>query len=299
MFPKSQAQRVPRGLQCPTALTLVGLAVFSVAQPAFAADEPSPGLEAIDTFRAEKRAKNAVENRFFTKSERFEISPVVGYVPNNPFAVRYTGGAILGYHFTETISAQSQIAYSPDMGENDLKGLVSVLLDRANAASSCSPSATGGGSTNCVEFQQPLDKVTLSAAFGIAWAPVYGKINLVGETVLNFDLYGFVGAGMLAKTNFNAQYDADGVETGDVVNLALATKPNDVLVAPVIGVGQNYFLNQMMSFKIDARVAFYVDDKPQYSAAEEVTEKQLYNNFIISGGVGFFFPKMKPRLYDF
>ena len=261
---------------------------LNVAQPAFAADEPSPGLEAIDEFRADQSARNAVENRFFSKSERFEISPTIGYVPNNPFAVRYTGGAILGYHFTETISAQSQIAYSPDMGENDLKGLVSVLLDRAYNAT-----------TTGAEFQQPLDKVTLSAAFGIAWAPVYGKINLVGETVLNFDLYGFAGAGMLAKSNFFAKYDVAGVETGDVVNLFPATQPNDVLVAPVIGIGQNYFLNQMMSFKIDARVAFYVDDKPQYDASDDISEKQLYNNFIISGGVGFFFPKMKPRLYDF
>ncbi|NCG17922.1 MAG: hypothetical protein GWP91_02785, partial [Rhodobacterales bacterium] len=96
MFPKSQAQRVPGGLRSPVPLTLIGLMALNVAQPAFAADEPSPGLEAIDEFRADQSARNAVENRFFSKSERFEISPTIGYVPNNPFAVRYTGGAILG-----------------------------------------------------------------------------------------------------------------------------------------------------------------------------------------------------------
>ena len=77
------------------------------------------------------------------------------------------------------------------------------------------------------------------------------------------------------------------------------TQPNEVLVAPVLGIGQNYFLIQLMAFKIDARASFYVDNKPQYDATEPVTEKRLYNNFIVSGGMSFFFPRMKPRLYDF
>ena len=59
---------------------------IGVITPAEAADkDASPGLEAIDTFRNGEKSRNAVENRFFLKQERFEISPVVGYVPNNPF----------------------------------------------------------------------------------------------------------------------------------------------------------------------------------------------------------------------
>lgn len=255
---------------------------------ASAADNPSPGLRAMEGFDVAADRPQAVENRFFLKTNRFEIAPIVGYVPNNPFAVRYVGGGMLAFHFTETIAAQAQISYSPDLGENDLKGLVGVLLDRAfNAGAD-------------VGFQQPLDKVQLSAAFGAAWAPLYGKINLVGETVLNFDFYGFAGAAMISKHNFIATYDEAGVETGDVVNLQPdQNQPNEVLVAPVLGIGQNYFLNQMMSFKIDVRAAFYIDDKPQYDPEIPPTEKQLYNNLILSGGVAFFFPRMKPRLYDF
>jgi outer membrane beta-barrel protein len=250
---------------------------------AFAAD--SPGLEAIDQFFDGKKSRKAVENRFFLKQERFEIAPIGGYVPNNPFAIRYVFGAILNYHFNEVISTEAQISYSPDLGENDLKGLTSVLLDRAyNSASS-------------KNFQQPLDKVELSAAFGVAWSPFYGKINLVGETVLNFDLYGFAGVGMLAKKGFIATYDDGSPDPNDIVNLSIPT--NEVKIAPVLGIGQNYFLNQMMAFKIDARASFYVDNKPQYDPDIPVTEQRLYNNFIASAGLGFFFPKMKPRLYNF
>lgn len=268
------------------AFAFVAASVFVPA--AHASENPSPGLRAMEGFDAEASRPAAVENRFFLKTNRFEIAPIVGYVPNNPFAVRYVGGGMLAYHFSETVAAQAQISYSPDLGERDLKGLVGVLLDRAfNAGAD-------------VGFQQPLDKVQLSAAFGAAWAPLYGKINLVGETVLNFDFYGFAGAAMISKHNFIATYDEAGVETGDVVNLQPdQNQPNEVLVAPVIGIGQNYFLNQMMSFKIDVRAAFYIDDKPQYDPNVPPTEKQLYNNLILSGGVAFFFPRMKPRLYDF
>ena len=279
---KEVTKAVQRHAASALLLAAAGLA-GTASETAFAAD--SPGLDAIDQFFEGKKSRRAVENRFFLKQERFEIAPIVGYVPNNPFAIRYVFGAILNYHFNEVISTEAQISYSPDLGENDLKGLTSVLLDRAYNAS--------GGK----DFQQPLDKVELSAAFGVAWAPFYGKINLVGETVLNFDLYGFAGVGMLAKKSYVATYDEASSDPNDVVNLTAAA--NEVKVAPVIGIGQNYFLNQMMAFKIDARASFYVDNKPQYDPAIPVTEQRLYNNFIASAGLGFFFPKMKPRLYNF
>lgn len=277
----------------PTSSVCVGLvaAILGCASPALAAEaEGSPGLEAIESFRQPKKPRKAVENRFFLKGERFEITPIFGYVPNNPFAVRYAGGAILGYHFSETISAQAQVTYSPDGGEGDLKGLTGVLIDRAFNAD---PSGNGS-------FQQPLDKVGLAASFGVAYAPLYGKINLVGETVLNFDFYGFAGVGMVAKNNYFAVYDVNAdPNSGDVVQLNQAPEFNEVKVAPVLGVGQNYFLNQLMALKIDARASFYVDNKPQYDSDVPVTEQRLYNNFMVSAGLGFFFPRMKPRLYNF
>ncbi len=286
MFPRSKPR--PHPPRAPWSWVVPWCALAAAAAPTCALADDSPGLQAIEEFRAGAQRPKAVENRFFLKQNRFEVSPMIGYVPNNPFAVRYTGGAILGFHFSETLAAQSQISYSPDLGENDLKGLVAVLLDRAfNAGAD-------------VGFQQPLDKVTLAASFGVAWAPLYGKINLVGETVLNFDLYGFAGAAMLSKSNFIATYDEAGLASGDIVNLQPNPgQPNEVKVAPVIGVGQNYFLNQMMAFKLDARAAFYPDLKPQYDPEIPETESQLYNNFIVSGGLAFFFPRMKPRLYDF
>lgn len=266
------------------ALLLCGLA----PQRAHASD--SPGLDALDAHRQGKSPLKAVENRYFLKDDRFEVAPGFGYVPNNPMARRYTGQITLGYHFAETISAQAQIGFSPDLGENDLKGLVDVLLQRAHDAST----------SNSAQFQQPLDKVVLGANFGAAWAPLYGKINLFGETVLNFDFYGFAGVGMVSKQNYNAVYD-EGVDiTVPGANVVkLDQLGNEVKVGPAIGVGQNYFINQTIALKLDIRSSMYVDQKPQYDPAVPPDGSRLYNNLTASFGVGFFFPKMKPRLYSF
>jgi outer membrane beta-barrel protein len=273
---------------------LFGLLLASIGAPttaAFAADGDGAAESALSEFRAEREERAAVENRFFLKKERFEISPVFGYVPNNPFARRYVGGAVIGYHIDEILAASVSIGYAPDGGEGDLKPLVPVLLDRARNAQ------TGAGSSDA--FQQPLDKIVLSFSAGVSWAPIYGKINLVGETVLNFDFYTFLGVGMVSKQNFVATYDENAdVDAGEDF-VRLQAEANEVRLAPAVGIGQNYFLNQTMALKLDACAFFWVDDVPNYDASAATENKRLYNNFTASVGLALFFPKMKPRLYDF
>jgi outer membrane beta-barrel protein len=249
----------------------------------------SPGLDAIEDFKKGRSSHQAVENRFFLKEKRFEFAPMIGYVPNNPYARRYIGGAALAYHFNETIAAQAQLFYSPDLGESDVKGLVGVLLQRAFNSSSAAET----------EFQQPLDKVTLGANFGAVWSPFYGKINLVGETVLNMDFYLYGGAGIVSKHDFFATFDEAGAALNPPDPVILTRVGNEVKVGPYIGLGQNYFLNRLMSFKLDFRSALWVDNKPQYDPNVAVNEQRVYNNVMLSGGVAFFLPAMKPRLYDF
>jgi len=247
-----------------------------------------PGTDAIEEFRTEDKPGRAIENRFFLKEGRFEITPMFGYVPNNPFAKRFLGGVFIGYHFNEAFSVQATVAYSPDLGEADLKGLTTALVVIAHSGP--------GGAT----FQQPLDKLTLLAIFGGTWSPIYGKINIIGETVLNFDLYLSAGVGMVSKVNYFAVYDNEAAAGEEPIDLI--SGGNEVEFSPSAGIGANFFINQFMAVKVDGRFAFWVDKEPQYcqgADCEPVTSQRLYNNFVISGGLAFFFPNMKPRLYDF
>jgi len=264
-------------------LLLAGLsaAALSTATAADAAGPEGPGIEALEQFRKGRPAPPSVQNRFFLKSNRFELSPMLGYVPNNPFAQRFVGGVGAGYHFSESFALQGLFTYSPDLGVSDLKGLTETLIRIASSSGDSS-------------FQQPLDKVTLSFSAAAVWAPLYGKINLIGETVLNFDLYFVGGVAMNSKSNYFARESES--EPGTV---ELIERDTEVKVGPQVGLGFNFFLNQSVAFKIDGRMNFYVDNAPQYSQDDEVTESRLYNNFVVAGGVSVFFPKMQERIYDF
>ena len=259
----------------------LGLAALCAAPSAHAAGPDGPGIDAIELFRKGRPARSPVQNRFFLKKNRFELSPMLGYVPNNPFAQRFVGGVGMGYHFTESFAVQGLITYSPDLGTSDLKGLTTTLIRIA----------TSSGDRG---FQQPLDKITLAFSANAVWSPLYGKINLLGEKVLNFDLYFVLGVGMNSKTNYFAR-ESD-LEEGTVQLDKLGT---DVTVGPNAGAGFNFFLSQSVALKLDGRMNFYVAKGPQYDLDEPAPGNRLYNNFVVAGGVSLFFPKMQERVYDF
>jgi outer membrane beta-barrel protein len=271
----------PSSTLTPALLLLVGLLTPTPAEAGAKA-----ARQALKELREGRQDYDKVQNRFFLKEGRFEIAPILGYVPNNPMVKRYTGGVLGAYHFSETMAVEGAFIYSPDLGTNDLKGLTNTLVQIAQSSS-------GQGSV----FQQPIDKMILGATFAARWAPVYGKINLIGERVLNFDFYGVAGLGLLSVQKYYAVYDDAPGDGQTPVTLVEAS--SKALVPINLGIGFDFFLSQSVALKIDARSYLYIDSKPQYDPNEQVTESRPYNNFVASGGVSVFFPKMKPRLMDF
>jgi outer membrane beta-barrel protein len=266
--------------------TIVALGAGLLSTPAALAAD-SPADEAVARLQEVDHNAEPIKNRFFLKANRFEIAPVLGYVPNNPFARRYVGGALLAYHISESIAAEGAILYSPDLGQDDLKGLTGTLVQIAHQGD---PDAG---------FQQPVDKMTLGATFALRWAPVYGKINLLGEQVLNFDFYGTLGLGLLSIAEYYATYNEEwGVSSDSVVALSPATSKYTVPVN--VGIGFDFFVSQSVALKLDARSYMYIGRQPDYDPeSDDELGSRLYNNFIASAGVSIFIPKMKPRLYDF
>jgi hypothetical protein len=101
---------------------------------------------------------------------------------------------------------------------------------------------------------------------------------------------------MVSKVDYYATYDDSGAD-GNFV--AVAEYGNEVKFSPNLGLGANFFVTGSIAIKIDARFLLFFDNKPQYDPNETVTESRLYNNFVASVGPAFFFPAMKPRIYDF
>lgn len=248
----------------------------------------SPGEEALKTFRGLERETDVIQNRFFLKEGRFEISPMAGLIPNNPLVRQYVGGIDLAYHFREELAAQVYVMLSDTPTQNDLKGLTETLVVIAQ------------GGAQGTSFQQPVDKLLLAATFAVQWAPVYGKINLVGETVLNFDIYGTLGVGVVTNTKNVAVYDNQNVVEGEVP-VRLDRLGNKAAVPLVVGIGADFFLTQSIAIKADARSLLYIDKKPDYDPEDNqvVDENRLYNDFVATFGVAIFVPRMKPRITEF
>ena len=267
-----------------TLARLAAVALFTAPAVLSTAHAEAPGPQALSEHLGDKEPYNVVQNRFFLKGNRFEISPTFGYVPNNPMVKRFVGSVLGAYHFSETFAAEGAFLYSPDSDKGDLKDLTHTLVAIAEQ---------GSGK---VEFQQPLDKMIMGATFAARWAPFYGKINLLGETVLNFDVYGVGGIGMLSLQSYYAQYDKN---IADDIKTYLAPNGRKAKLTPNVGMGLNCFVNSTVAIKLDGRGYFYVDSQPQYDPDTPVTESRLYNNFVASVGVSFFVPKMTPPLYNY
>jgi outer membrane beta-barrel protein len=261
-----------------TSVLMAGL-----TSPTYAAEHPAGS--ALADAQSDKAPDNVVQNRFFLKTGRMEATPILGYVPNNPMVKRYVGGLLGAYHFSETFAAEGAFLYSPDLGKNDLKGLTHTLV--------AIPGMASGDSEP--DFVQPLDKMIMGATFAARWAPFYGKINIIGESVLNFDAYGVAGLGMLSMQSYLAKYDDSSGQPDTMLEL----NEKKVVLTPNLGMGFNFFLNQTMALKIDARSYFYIGKKPQYDPDVPVDENRLYSNFVASVGLSFFIPEMKKRMYNF
>lgn len=265
------------------------------------AEAKNPGIEALNESRGEvKKQEPTIQNRFFLKANRFEITPFFGYVPNNSFAEVPVLGADLAYHFSETLAAEGMFIYGPNTGTAGVKGLTKTLLDIAFQGD---PATT---------FQQPLDRFTLGAMFGARWSPVYGKINLVGESVLNLDWYGVTGPGLVVISNDTAtvsdEYKACGGCSDDPNVNPVATNtnaPTSTFFAWQLGIGFNFFLSQSIALRLDARGLLYYGPEPDYGNIDPTTgqkeelQDQLHSAFVTTGGIAIFVPKMKSRAFNF
>lgn len=279
--------RPPRRLL--SSLLLVTAGLFGLSAHAHAA---APAKEALDEFSGKKVVPSTVQNKFFVKTNRFEVAPTVGYIPNNSFVSNYVGGAYLAYHFSENISAEGALLYAPNTGLSGVKGLTKTLV------------AIAYEGNNQTTFKQPLDRLQLGAIFDLRYAPVYGKINLIGESVLNFDVYGTAGAGLLLVTKDYASVNPNFPDSDPnpvVLEENPRTEGNPCLN---LGIGMDFFVTQSIALKIDARSELYLAKEPDYGNRDAQgnavpLDTQLYNTFITTAGVSIFVPKMKPRIFNF
>ena len=215
-----------------------------------------------DAVAGEKRLIKVVAPKTFLKLGRFEAVPHVGFVTNDPFLSRYLGGVSLGYHITEIFAVEGQLAYSPDLGERDWKPITTHLVEKNNVS-------------------PDLSKLKLVANATFQFSPIYGNVALNGNKIINFDVYGAFGAGI---TSTHDDPDALQIDPDNPDPLYVATA-DQIQPTTNFGGGARVTFNETVCVRVDGRSLVYIE-------TINSTTLEMKNNFVLSAGVGFFFPKM-------
>ena len=213
-----------------------------------------------ERYRQQRRVIKTLQRKNFLKLGRFEGMPMVAFVTNDPFLNRYIAGGRLGYHVTEIFAIEAEIAYSPDLGEADWKPLTQQLVDENHVS-------------------PDISKLMLISNMTFQFSPIYGKVALRGNNIINFDVYGAFGMG-ITRTND----DLNALQAEDDP-IALET---EVQIHPTtnFGGGARVVFNEFVAVRVDGRSLVYIE-------TVNSTTLEMKNNFILSGGVSFFFPGMQ------
>ncbi len=215
-------------------------AVASLPATSFAQTEEDAGdVSEVDKDRVGplRERVRPVSGHLFRKKGRFEFSPSVTASLNDAFFSKYIFGAKLGFFPSEEFGIHLRGGYS--------------LVGISGAAQICTTEATGTGTTRgCrsprfdeVDGRAP-GQITYLGGIDAEYAPIYGKVALVAETFLHFDLYGLAGASLVGYQGPSAS------STGSDPLMTVGGN---------IGVGSRIFLNKWMTVRAELRDLIYVE----------------------------------------
>lgn len=145
------------------------LAVLTAAGSAFAADD------------GELVEKVAVRNRLYTVAGRWEVGGNVGLAILSRLTDHYNLNVSGAYNFTDWLGLELRGGYAISMHTS----LARQIQDDFYKNTSISR----------VNDLSDLWEMKANGILGLRFQPIYGKINLMAELPVHFQLYGWVGGG--------------------------------------------------------------------------------------------------------
>ena len=217
-----------------------------------------------------KRLIKTLERKNFLKLGRWEATPTLGAVTNDPFLRRYTGGVGLAYHITEIFAVEGLVGFSPNLAPDEDTGEACNDPD-------WKPLTCQLVSENHVS--PDISKLTLFYNGTFQFSPIYGKVALNGNRIINFDIFGAFGMG---ATHTQDDLNALGADQNDEKATNTA---NQIHPTTNFGGGARIILNESFALRVDGRSLVYIE-------TVNSTTLEMKNNFILSGSISIFFPGM-------
>jgi len=236
-------------------------------------DDTGEDDDAVEVPKRKKRGiVKVIQKKYFLKYRRLELTPQLGYVGNDHFIQRLAVGASIGYHINDLLNIELFFSYLPDLEETDYKALTKRFRNEE-------------------EVVPDISRVTFLGVVNIALSPIYGKIELGTNRVINYDIYLGAGFGVAMSKDDTAiiRSPCDAWET--VADRKAHPEDGCQYVDQAhfvtnAGGGLRIVFNEWIGIRLDAR---------QFSHIEQVYRDgdiglEMKQNFMISLGASFFLP---------
>jgi outer membrane beta-barrel protein len=190
-----------------------------------------------------------VQNRIYTKAGKIEPGFFIGTIATDPFLSVKNWGFNLGIHINEEWAVNGlywRDAVSQSSAQSQLR------KDQGIEANTNPPRTFMGGE--------------------VVWSPIYGKLSLLGQAIIHYDLHMNAGAGV--------RDTASGRTTG-----------------LLFGIGQQVYLSKFAALKLDYRFLTFQEDlvikagsTPPAGMSVGDRIRRTNNSDVITLGVSFFIP---------
>jgi len=208
-----------------------------------------------------RRLIKTLQRKNFSKMGRWEASPHVAFVANDPFLNRYIVGTGLNYNLTEIFAIELNMDFSPDLGDTDWKPLTKQLIEENHVS-------------------PDISKLTYFGSATFLFSPIYGKVAVVGRNIINFDIFAAFGMGMTRTSD-----DLQALDTEATDDRAVVTQ-HQMHPTTNFGGGARIIFNENLAFRLEGRSMVYIE-------AVNATTLEMKNNLLIQGAVSIFFPALK------
>ena len=222
--------------------------------------------EAGDVSEIDKDARGPLRERIrpvsgqlYVRKNRLEITPSAAMTFRDAFFTKYILGGSLTYYPAEWFGINAYGGYS--------------IPTVTGSAQRCD-TANGGGCAPPTFAE--LDgmapgQLRLVAGADVMWSPIYGKLSLLAESFVHFDLYLLAGVA-------GVQYGAPA--PGADVNTSLGSV-EEWTVGANVGLGGHLHLTRFMAVRVELRDLIYQE--------RGVADTQILNNqFLFNLGLSFF-----------
>jgi outer membrane beta-barrel protein len=195
----------------------------------------------------------------FLKKGRWEISPSVGLSLKDGFFTKYIFGGSLTYHPYETLGIGLRFGYS-----------VATVSGNAEICTTDASGSRGCRSPTFAEVDgRAPGQITLLGGVDVQWAPIYGKISLLAEKFIRFDMYGIAGVAAIRY--------AGPVPSGSGSTSKFTPGGN-------LGLGFRFFINRWLTVRTELRDLIYLED------VQPMPNTSLRNQIVFELGISMFFP---------